>query len=120
MSSEPIYHICRRVEWEAGEAVGVYRGSSQDASDGFIHFSTGDQVRRSAGKHRAGQSDLVLVTVEPSVLGDDLKWEPSRDGVPFPHLYGVLPLSAVLGVVDLPLGPDGLHVFPPAIPLVGH
>ncbi|MDA1278336.1 MAG: DUF952 domain-containing protein [Verrucomicrobia bacterium] len=119
MSSEPIYHICQRVEWEAGKVAGAYRGSSQDISDGFIHFSTGTQVRRSAAKHRAGQSGLVLLTVEPNVLGNSLKWEPSRDGEPFPHLYGTLQLTAVLHEDDLPLGPDGLHVFPPAIPLVG-
>ena len=119
MSSEPIYHICRRVEWEAGEAAGVYRGSFQDISDGFIHFSTGAQVRRSAAKHSAGQSGLVLLTVEPSALGDSLKWEPSRTGESFPHLYGTLQLTAVLHVDDLPLRPDGLHVFPPAFALVG-
>ena len=119
MSSEPIYHICKRVEWEAGKAAGVYRGSSQDIIDGFIHFSTGAQVRRSAAKHRAGQSGLVLLTVEQSVLGNALKWEPSRDGEPFPHLYGTLHLTAVLGEDDLTLDSDGYHVFPPEIPLVG-
>ncbi len=119
MSSEPIYHICRRVEWETGKAAGVYRGSSQDISDGFIHFSTDAQVRRSAAKHRAGQSGLVLLTVKPSALGDSLKWEPSRAGELFPHLYGTLQLTEVLRVDDLPLGPDGLHVFRPAFALVG-
>jgi uncharacterized protein (DUF952 family) len=119
MSSQPIYHICRREEWEAGKAAGVYQGSSQDISDGFIHFSTGVQVRRSAAKHRAGQSGLELLTVEPSALGDSLKWEPSRAGELFPHLYGTLQLTAVIRVDDLHLGPDGLHVFPPAFAPVG-
>jgi uncharacterized protein (DUF952 family) len=113
MTSQPIYHVCRREEWKAGKAAGVYQGSSQDISDGFIHFSTSAQVRRSAAKHRAGQSGLELLTVEPSALGDFLRWEPSRAGELFPHLYGALLLTAVLRVDDLPLGPDGLHVFPP-------
>jgi len=119
MSTETIYHICQRFEWEAGKAVGAYYGSSQDISDGFIHFSTGAQVKRSAAKHRAGQSGLVLLTVKSNVLGDFLKWEPSRDGEPFPHLYGALHLPGVLCEDDLPLGSDGLHVFPPTIPPVG-
>ncbi len=120
MSSQPIYHICRRIEWESGKVAGFYQGSSQDISDGFIHFSTGAQVGRSAAKHRAGQSGLVLLTVEPSALGDSLRWEPSRDGEPFPHLYSTLPLTAVFRVDDLPLGLDGLHVFPPALSFGGH
>ena len=118
MFREPIYHICRRVEWESGKTAGLYRGSSQDISDGFIHFSTRAQVRRSAAKHRGGQSGLVLLTVEPSALGGNLKWEPSGAGEPFPHLYGTLQLMAVVRMDDLPLGPDGMHVFPPAFALV--
>jgi uncharacterized protein (DUF952 family) len=107
-----IYHICRRSEWDAARAAGVYRGSSQDAADGFIHFSTAAQIRESARKHRAGQSDLVLVTVDAARLGTALKWEPSRDGALFPHLYGALPMEAAVHVDPLPLGPDGIHVFP--------
>ena len=67
----------------------------------------------SAARHRAGQSDLVLLTVDPASLGEALKWEPSRAGQLFPHLYGPLPVTAVLRVDDLPLGDDGRHVFPP-------
>lgn len=106
-----IFHICRRDEWNAARVAGRYGGSSQDAADGFIHFSTGEQVVASAAKHRAGQAGLVLVEVSVSALGSALKWEPSRDGKLFPHLYGALPLSAVVRVVDLPLGSDGRHVF---------
>jgi len=113
MDEVPIYHICRRDEWEAAARTGAYRGSSQDAADGFIHFSTGDQVREGAAKHRAGQGGLVLVAVDPRRLGEALRWEPSRGGRLFPHLYGALPREAVVRVVDLPLGPDGRHVFPP-------
>lgn len=108
-----IYHICRREEWEAARASGHYPGSSQDAADGFIHFSGADQVRATAAKHRAGQSGLVLLAVDEARLGPTLKWEPSRGGTLFPHLYGPLPVEAVIAVHDLPLGASGLHVFPP-------
>ena len=86
-----LYHMCTRAEWQAAEAVGVYEGSSQDAADGFIHFSTRDQIAVSAAKHRAGQDGLVLLSVDAraleDALGDALKWEPSRGGALFPHLY---------------------------------
>jgi len=115
MLGEPIFHICRREEWEAALANGVYGGSSQDAADGFIHFSTAAQVAESAARHRAGQTDLVVVIVDSAALGDGLHWEPSRSGALFPHLYGPLPLSAVTAVDDLPLGGDGRHVLPPGV-----
>lgn len=108
-----IYHMCRRQEWDAAQAAGSYAGSSQDAADGFIHFSTAAQVIESAAKHRAGQTGLVLLVVDVAHLGDALKWEPSRGGQLFPHLYGALPADAVVRVADLPLGGDGRHVFPP-------
>jgi uncharacterized protein (DUF952 family) len=108
-----IYHICREEEWEAAVACGDYRGSSQDQADGFIHFSGRDQVVASAAKHRAGQSGLVLVACDGSKMGPGLKWEKSRGGRLFPHLYGPLPMAAVVSVRGLPLGPDGSHVFPP-------
>jgi len=104
--------MCRRSEWDAARAAGVYRGSSQDVADGFIHFSTAAQIRESARKHRADQPDLVLVTVDAARLGPALKWEASRGAALFPHLYGVLPMAAVVRVDALPLGPDGVHVFP--------
>lgn len=112
MAGEAIYHICWRAEWAAAEAGGSYAGSSEDRADGFIHLSTASQVEASAAKHRAGQTGLVLLTVDPAPLGDALRWEASRGGALFPHLYGALPLGAVRRVVDLPLGPDGRHVFP--------
>lgn len=115
MGAGPIYHICRREEWEKAQAAGRYGGSSQDAADGFIHFSTAAQVEESAARHRAGQSGLVLLAVDPEVLGATLKWEPSRQGALFPHLYGELPLAALQGAWDLPLGPNSRHVFPAAV-----
>ena len=114
-SRQPIYHMCRLTEWRAAEAGGFYPGSSQDAADGFIHFSTAAQVAASAAKHRAGQAGLVLLAVDPVRLGEALKWEPARGGQLFPHLYGPLPVTAVVRADDLPLGPDGRHVFPPGV-----
>lgn len=113
MSASPVYHICRRADWEAALAAGRYEGSARDRADGFIHFSTAEQVKESAIKHRSGESGLVLLTVDPRALGDALEWEPARNGALFPHLYGALPMEALARVEDLPLGPDGRHVFPP-------
>lgn len=110
--TQTIYHMCRRAEWQAAQAAGAYAGSSQDAADGFIHFSTAAQVVESAARHRAGQSGLVLLAVRADVLGDALKWEPARGGQMFPHLYGTLPPGAVAWVRDLPLDDSGHHVFP--------
>ncbi len=142
-SHQPIYHMCRLTEWQSAKAGGFYAGSSQDAADGFIHFSTAAQVAASAAKHRAGQTGLVLLSVDPVPLGEALKWEQSRggdgrspdrdkqsrggdgrspdrdkqsrDGDLFPHLYGPLPVTVVTRADDLPLGPDGRHVFPPGL-----
>jgi len=113
MSGETIYHICRRAEWAAAQAAGVYVGSSQDRADGFIHFSAAAQVIASAAKHRAGQADLLLLAVDGTALGPALRWEASRGGALFPHLYGSLPMTAVIWAMPLPLGADGRHVFPP-------
>lgn len=107
-----IYKICTATEWHAAEHAGAYSGSAADHRDGFIHFSTAGQMAETAAKHFAGQRDLVLVSVDAVKLGDRLKWEPSRGGALFPHLYGTLSLYCVLRVDPLPLGADGRHVFP--------
>lgn len=112
MTQKLIYHMCRAAEWRAAESTGAYAGSSQDVADGFIHFSTAAQIVASAARHRAGQGDLVLLAVDPAPLGAALRWEKSRDGALFPHLYATLPCSAVRRVSPLPLGADGRHVFP--------
>lgn len=112
MTDAIIYHMCRAEEWRAALPSGSYPGSSQDRDDGFIHFSTASQIRESAAKHRAGQDGLLLLTVNAAALGDVLKWEESRGGALFPHLYGDLPVGAAIRVDPLPLGQDGLHVFP--------
>jgi len=99
--SEVIYKICPRAEWEAASAAGVYRGSADDLRDGFIHFSRKDQVDGTLRKHFAGQHDLVLVSVEADALGEALKFEPSRGGELFPHLYGELPTVLALGAIPI-------------------
>ena len=111
-----IYHMCRADEWAEAQGTGFYGGSSQDQADGFIHFSTAAQVRESAAKHRAGQDGLVLLAVKTVLLGDALKWEASRGGALFPHLYGPLSVDAVASAKPLPLGDDGLHQFPDPLP----
>jgi uncharacterized protein (DUF952 family) len=83
-----------------------------DLADGYIHFSTRDQVAETAAKHFAGQANLLLIAVAADALGPALKWEPSRGGALFPHLYGPLPLSAVRFVKPLPLGPDRNPMLP--------
>jgi uncharacterized protein (DUF952 family) len=108
----PIYHMCRRDEWDAARESGRYAGSSQDRADGFIHFSSATQIVASAAKHRAGQDDLVLIECDADALGVALKWEASRGGALFPHLYGALAVKDVRRNAALRLGPDGRHVFP--------
>lgn len=88
-----IYKIVPAVLWRDAEARGAFAGSPVDAQDGYIHFSTAAQLAETARKHFAGQRDLVLVTVETAHL--DLRWEASRGGQLFPHLYYPLPLTAV-------------------------
>lgn len=107
-----IYKICPETLWRAAEKAGGFRGAPVDAQDGFIHFSTAAQAVETAAKHFAGQDGLLLVQVDSSLLGDRLKWEVSRGGELFPHLYGDLALAAVTKVVMLPRGPDGRHIFP--------
>jgi uncharacterized protein (DUF952 family) len=107
-----IYKICAASEWHEAQRSGAYRGSAVDQKDGFIHFSTAEQTAETASKWFAGQHDLVLVAVDGAALGAHLKWEPSRGGMLFPHLYGELPPQAVLRVDPLPLDAAGRHIFP--------
>ncbi len=108
-----IYKICPAARWREAERQGVFRGSAVDLRDGFIHFSTAAQVIETAARHFAGQDDLLLIRVDAGRLGGAVKWEPSRGGALFPHLYGELALAAVGKVEPLPLGADGGHLFPP-------
>jgi len=108
-----VYKICTSALWAEAERAHVFRGAPVDFADGYIHFSTAAQVAETLTKHFSGQADLVLVEVDAARLGDALKWEPSRGGALFPHLYGELSLAVVNRVVPLPLGEDGRHALPP-------
>ena len=107
-----IYKICDAAIWREAEQSGIFRGAAIDLRDGYIHFSTAAQAIETAALHFAGQNGLVLAAIDAGVLGDSVKWEPSRGGALFPHLYGTLPMSAVRRIDPLPVGPDGRHVFP--------
>ena len=96
-----IYKICEKAQWAQAERDGEFRGSAVDFADGYIHFSTATQVVGTAAKHFAGMSGLVVVAVEAEELGVALKWETSLGGALFPHLYGTLPVSAVLRATPL-------------------
>jgi uncharacterized protein (DUF952 family) len=107
-----IYKICPATLWRAAVSEGIFNGAPIDLQDGFIHFSDAGQVADTAAKHFAGQNDLLLLHVDTARLGKPVKWETSRGGALFPHLYGALALDAVIKAEPLPLGPDGRHIFP--------
>jgi uncharacterized protein (DUF952 family) len=102
-----IYKITSRGEWTAAHEAGAYEGSALDRQDGFIHFSTAAQAQETARRHFAGNADLVVLEVEADDLGEALRWEPSRGGDLFPHLYGALPANLVRYVTEAPLDADG-------------
>ncbi|MEM9940582.1 MAG: DUF952 domain-containing protein [Planctomycetota bacterium] len=113
MKSDPlIFKVVNKKEWMVAENRGQFQGSEVDLRDGYIHFSTLQQLRETVDRHFHQVQDLLLVAVDPNHLSD-LRWEPSRGGQLFPHLYGVLDVNAVLRVDDLPLDPKSLqHQFP--------
>ena len=111
-SVQAIYKICPAQAWREAERDGLYAGSADDARDGFIHFSLAEQLAGTLDKHYRGQMGLLLITIDAGALGDALRWEPSRGGDLFPHLYGTLDLGAVAAVQDLPARADGTHAVP--------
>ena len=114
--SQTVYKIVDAAAWQAAEKDGTFGGAGVDLTDGFIHFSTAAQLRETASKHYAGRDGLVLVAIDgarlDAVAGDAFRYEPSRGGDLFPHLYAELPMGCVVAVEELPLGPDGQHRFP--------
>ncbi|MEM8554407.1 MAG: DUF952 domain-containing protein [Pseudomonadota bacterium] len=110
-----IYKIFRAGEWATLQAESSTLGAPIDLADGYIHFSTAEQVRETAAKHFADADDLVLAALDADTLGDALKWEPSRGGALFPHLYRALKLDEVTETWPLPLK-DGVHQFPESLP----
>lgn len=111
-----IYKIVPAANWDQAQERGRFDGAPVDTADGYIHFSTPAQVRETAARHFAGQTDLVLVAVDADRLGTALRWEPSRGGDLFPHLYGPLMPDAVVSSESLSLGADGRHRFPDDTP----
>lgn len=107
----PIYKILTAGQWADLQHLGKTDGAPVDIADGFVHFSTAAQLRETAARHFAGQDGLWLVAVDPAPLGEALKWETSRGGDLFPHLYAPLRSADVVRAVPLPAGPAG-HVFP--------
>ena len=106
-----IYKIFRADEWAALGRDGATTGAPIDVADGYVHLSTAAQVRETAAKHFAGEDGLMLIALEAEAAGDALKWEPSRGGALFPHLYRPLRSEDVVWAVPLPLD-DGTHRFP--------
>jgi uncharacterized protein (DUF952 family) len=111
-SPKTIYKIADATAWREAESAGHFAGAAVDHRDGFIHFSTAAQVYETATRHFAGVADLVLAAIDATALGAALKWEPSRGGDLFPHLYGPLPMTAVRWVRPLRLDAQGRHLFP--------
>ncbi len=105
-----IYKLLNRADWLTASALGTFDGSPVDLADGFIHFSTADQVQETARRHFRGVADLVLLEIDTQALGVPLTWEPSRGGELFPHLYGSMPVAAVLGARALALDAEGVPV----------
>ena len=125
MNGGIIYKLMTRVEWEAAQADGAYRGSEHDMRDGFIHFSTATQLPGTAQKYFSGVSNLMLLAVDVNALGEPsypegkgeaeplaLRWEPSRGGDLFPHLYSELPVSAVVRATPVALDQNGAPLLP--------
>jgi len=102
-----IFKILPAADWRRAQAAGLFEGSAVDLSDGFIHFSAADQVIETSRRYFRGQSDLVVLVVEAESLGGDLRWEPSRGGQLFPHLYAPLGCEKVVAVRPAPLMADG-------------
>lgn len=109
------YKIATRQSWDDAARDGIFVGSEHDRRDGFIHLSTATQVRETAARHFRSQSDLILAAVDLRALSATVQWEQSRNGQLFPHIYGPLPMAAVLWTQPLPRGPSGEHVFPQEI-----
>lgn len=114
-SRQFVFKVATRAAWEEACRVGIYSGSADDLRDGFVHLSLREQLPGTLAKHFRGQDDLVLLQFETLALGDLLRWEVSRGGEVFPHLYGPLPTQKVVVVCDLQLGIDGVPMLPKEI-----
>lgn len=111
-----IYKICSAKLWSDALGQGVFAGAPVDLADGYIHFSTASQVSETAAKHFSGQRDLLLLAIRADAIGNELKYEVSRGGALFPHLYAPLPLSAVIWAKPLSHDQNGDPVIPELVP----
>lgn len=116
MMTDIVYKIVPETLWRQAKEKGAFEGAEIDLKDGYIHFSTGAQARETARLHFAGVAGLMLVAVDAMRLGEALKFEPSRGGDLFPHLYGALQFTSVLWEMPLLIGADGMHAFPEKMP----
>lgn len=107
-----IYKICDAELWQGAVDAGEFTGAEIDLQDGYIHFSTAGQMRETAAKHFYGREGLVIIAVDADDLGDALKWEASRGGALFPHLYRSLKTDEAAWSKPLPLDVNGDHKFP--------
>ena len=105
--ADPIYKIAALAEWSAAKSAGQLDGTAVDLADGYIHFSTAEQLAETLDKHYRGRAGLVVARVDPDLIAAELRWEPSRGGELFPHLYAPLPMAAVAAEFLLDAGPDG-------------
>lgn len=112
MTQNDTYKVLTATQMAALLSEGSFSGAPIDLADGFIHLSTADQLDETVAKHFAGQGDLHIAAVDLAALGDTVKWEPARGGALFPHIYGALPLSAVIAYGPLRFGEDGRIVLP--------
>ena len=112
---ERVYKIARRSEWDEVARTGRFTGSADDKRDGYIHLSSAAQVRTTYDRYFSNENNLLLVVLETSRLGSALKWEKSRGGADFPHLYADLPVEWVHSVIAIRRGSDGRPIFPPEI-----
>lgn len=107
-----IYKVVSTYEWQEASESGIFKGAAIDLTDGYIHFSTKEQVQETVDKHFQGQDNLLLIRFEAGQFGEDLKWEVSRGGALFPHLYADLPCDSAESTWELPMNEDGSHQFP--------
>ncbi|HEX3483851.1 MAG TPA: DUF952 domain-containing protein [Micropepsaceae bacterium] len=114
--AERVYKILRGAEWEEAQKAGIFRGSADDNRDGFIHLSAANQVRATFARYFAAENCCWLVALEVGLLEPALKWELSRGGEKFPHLYAELPLACVEAAIPIRRGAEGHPIFPPEIP----
>ena len=112
MYGKSIYRLCEKKDWDDALALGVYRGTELDVQDGYIHLSTAEQLIETAKIYFFGAKHLLLLHINPNNLGDELRWEKSRNGQIFPHFYGRLNTEFIHTITELELDDEGVHIFP--------